>query len=130
VATIRALFDEFGRRETAVTFRVLDEQVTWDARRMPVEDVRRVFHGHDGVRQFWRTWLEAWEGLDIIDGPHHHPLGNQVVTWWRQRNRGRTSGVPLEMTAAFVWTFQNDRIVRAALFASRDEAFRAAGLEP
>jgi ketosteroid isomerase-like protein len=89
-----------------------------------------VHHGHDSVRDWWRTWLDAWERIDIIDGPEHRTQGNQVVSWWRQRNLGKGSGIAVEQEAGIVWTFQDGLIVRAAVFVSREDVFRAAGLEP
>lgn len=130
VAVVRTLFDEFARRESEVTFRVFDEEIAWDARSGPLAEWGRVFHGHEGVRAFWRTWLEAWDRIEFVDGPYHRAHGSQVVSWWRQRTVGRGSGLGMEQEAGIVWTFENGRIVRAAVFWSREETFRAAGLEP
>jgi ketosteroid isomerase-like protein len=130
VAVVRTLFDEFARRESELTFGVFDEEIAWDARSVPLAEFGEVFHGHEGVRAFWRGWLEAWERIDFVEGPHHRAHGNQVVSWWRQRTVGRGSGLGMEQEAGIVWTFENGRIVRAAVFWSREEIFRAAGLEP
>src|SRR5947208_2032346 len=123
------MFWEFARREDARAFEVFDEEVLFDTRAYPgPETLRAVYHGHEGVRAYWRQWLDAWESVDVIDGPHHEVYGGAVVSWWRQRNRGRRSGLEVEMETAVVWTFQGDRIVHAAAFASGADARAAAGL--
>ena len=129
VAAIQALFDEFARRETGLALRTYDEHVVWDTRSLPwTPDLQGVFHGPEGVWTWWRRWLEAWDEIRVVDAPHHRSSGSQVVSWWRQRVRGKSSGASLEMEVAIVWTFENGRIVRAAVFASGDEARRAAEL--
>jgi ketosteroid isomerase-like protein len=124
------MFEAQARGDAPGSFRFLDEQITWDARGIPMPEMRGIYYGHDGVRTWWRAWFEAWERIDIIDGAHHRPHGNQVVSWWRQRNLGKGSGIAVEQEAGFVWTFQDGLIVRAAAFVSREDVFRAAGLEP
>lgn len=129
VAAIQALFDEFARRETDLALRTYDEHVVWDTRSLPgMADLQGVFHGHDGLKAWWRRWLEAWSEIAMVDGPHHRSSGSQVVSWWRQRVRGKSSGAEVEMEVAIVWTFENGQIVRAAVFPSGDEARRAAEL--
>lgn len=124
------MFDEFMRRESAETFRILDEQVSFDTRGLGAPESQRVHLGHDEVRAFWRSWLAAWGRIEVVAGPHFRAHGNQVVTSWRQRNFGKGSGMGIDQDAAWLWTFQNGRVVHAAFFPGRDEAFRAAGLEP
>jgi ketosteroid isomerase-like protein len=129
VAAIEEMFREFARRDDARTFEILDEELVFDTRAYPgPETLRTVYHGHEGVRAYWRQWLDAWESVDVVDGPHHEVDDGAVVSWWRQRNRGKSSGAEVEMETAVLWTFQGDRIVRIAAFASRADARAAAGL--
>src|SRR5215212_408253 len=128
VAVVQALFAEFARRENKLAFEVFDDEVVFDARGIPgPAEVQAVYHGHDGVRRYWRQWLDAWEKVTIVDGPHYEANGNQVVCSWRQRNRGKRSGAEVDMDVAAVWTFLGDRIVHLASFASREDARAAAG---
>jgi ketosteroid isomerase-like protein len=128
--TIEAIFTEFTRRESDLTFRAFDDEITWDARPLHVPAISGVYHGHEGVREFWRTWYDAWERIDVVEGPDHRAHGNQVVSWHRQRNRGKGSGITVEQEGCFVWTFLDGRIVHVALYLTREELYRAAGLEP
>jgi ketosteroid isomerase-like protein len=129
VALIEEMFREFAQRTDSLTFEAFDEEVLFDTRAYPgPESLRAVYHGHEGVREYWRQWLDAWDSVDVVDGPHHEVHGATVVTWWRQRNRGKRSGVEVDMDTAVVWTFQGDRIVHAAAFASGADARAAVGL--
>ena len=123
------LFRGFAARDNALAFEVFDDEVVLDTREMSGPDsIRAVYHGHDGVRRYWREWLDAWEAVTIVDGPLNEMYGGQVISSWRQLNRGKTSGLEVEMDVASIWTFQHDRVVRMATFASRDDALRAAGV--
>ena len=129
VAVIEELFGEFARRTDDRTFEVFDTEVLFDTRAYPgPESLRAVYHGHEGIRTYWRQWLDAWESVEVFDGPHHEVHGSAVVSWWHQRNRGKRSGIEVDMETAVVWTFQGDRIVHAAAFASGAEARAAVGL--
>ena len=131
LATVQAMFEAFGSRDNDAVLDVYDPEVVWDARgltRLP--DLQGIFHGVEGVKRWWRVWLEAWDAIDILDAPQHEQNGNQVVSTWVQRNRGRGSGVEVEMESGIVWTFETGRIVRVAVFGSRAEARAAAGLAP
>ena len=124
------MFEAFARRDTETAFELYDSEVVWDSRAMTgFQDLQGVYRGHDGVRAWWRSWLDAWETIEFVpEATEHVEHGNQVVSSWVQRNRGRGSGVEVDMESAVVWTFENGRIVRAAVFTSRAEARQAVGL--
>ena len=129
VAVVERIFREFARRESKTAFEVYDPEIVWDTREVfdGSSDLRGMTHGKEGVRAWWRQWLEAWEAIEFVSA-EHIPHGNQVVSIWHQRNRGRGSGAVVDMDSAIVWTFQNGLIVRAAVFSSGEDARRAAGL--
>jgi ketosteroid isomerase-like protein len=54
--------------------------------------------------------------------------GEQVVVVQRLSGRGRVSGMDVEMLAANVWTFRDDRVARIDSFADRASAVEAVGL--
>ena len=129
IAVIEELFREFARRDDALTFEIFDDELIFDTREFPgPESLRTCYHGHEGVRAYWRQWLDAWESVEIVDGPHHEAYGSAVISSWRQRNRGKRSGVEIELDTAVVWTFQGGRIVHAAAFGSGADARTAIGM--
>jgi ketosteroid isomerase-like protein len=128
--TVRSMFDAFARRDMAASAEPLHPEIVWDVSRVPMDDLRGVYHGREEVTGFWRGWLAAWETIEpgeyeLIDG------GDRVIVWLEgQMNRGRASGVELPQPAyGFVWTFRDGLAVRMELHTSKAEALAAAGLE-
>jgi ketosteroid isomerase-like protein len=86
------------------------------------------YHGHDGFMGFFAEWTDAYEEWtqefeSIIDAGDRH-----VVVTARQRGRLRGSDSWVALRAAFLYTVENGLLVRADVYASRKEAFEAAGL--
>jgi hypothetical protein len=46
---------------------LVDPDVEWDASRLSemIPDLAGVYHGHEGVRTYWRQWFEAWSDLEF-----------------------------------------------------------------
>ena len=87
----------------------------------------RFYRGHDGVRAYWRYWLESWESIefrldDLIDA------GDEVVALIWQRNRGRASGAVVEYEYAQVWALRDGLVTRQRTFVRQEEALKAVGL--
>ena len=112
------------------SFDYLDPEIEWDASRgLEINpDIAGVYHGKEGVRGFWRTWLSAWRDLrfeyDI------RARGDEVVVLVRnQRQWGRHSGIETRFPPyAWSYTFREGKIVRARFFQDQAEALEAAGL--
>ena len=88
-----------------------------------------MYHGHEGVRTYWRWWLQAWADLefevdDVLDA------GDDVVALIRnQRQWGRRSGIVTEMPPyGLVFTIRNGKVVRWRAFSDEQAALKAAGL--
>jgi ketosteroid isomerase-like protein len=120
---------EFTRRFGAgrhVTDDYFDPEIVWDTSASGLPSAG-VYHGREGVRRFFRDWLEPWtdyaiEARDCIDA------GGAVVLVFRQAGTGKASGVRTERDFFGVWELQRSKVVRFRLFASREQAFEAAGL--
>ena len=109
---------------------LLDPEIEWDASEVPVLDISGVYHGIEGVRQYWRQWFAAWE----IVGPFDYQLvdaGDRVVVLFdNQRMRGRSTGIEVAVVPyATVWTFRDGRIVNWRFYMSQANALKAVGLE-
>jgi ketosteroid isomerase-like protein len=128
VEIIRRRNDAADRRDAEATLDFYDSGVEIDASRLGVAGLAgegRVYHGHDGLRRFFREWHDAWEEVEygygeLIDA------GNQVISVMTYRGRGRASGAEVEMPVAIVETFRAGKIVRVVWFLTRDEAVEAA----
>jgi ketosteroid isomerase-like protein len=127
VERLRVAFDGFlaGKREAGTE--LLDPNVVWDGRNTLVFDISRVYHGREGVSQFWREWLSAWETVqfdyELIDA------GDRVIALIDQRMRGRSTGIEVPMGKyAHIWTFKDGLVVHWKLYENQSEALEAVGL--
>ena len=90
-------------------------------------DLEEVFHGHDGMRQLWRYWLDAfedirWDPEAILD------LGDKILVTAQQRGHGSGSGVAVSEPVFQLFTFRRGLVVRQEDFLDRAKALEAAGL--
>jgi ketosteroid isomerase-like protein len=101
--------------------------LVWDVSNLGWPDHQQVYIGDEGAMQFMTEWADAWddwemEAEDFIDA------GERVVVILTQRGRSKTTGVPVEMRFAQVWTLRDGQGIRMQLYASVDEALEAVGL--
>jgi ketosteroid isomerase-like protein len=111
-----------GRLEEALGG--LPEDFEWVIPDIPDAPVRR---GPAAVIEFFRDWMERFEGLDV-EWELEDAGPDSVLAFIHMHGRGRGSGVPAEMRFAQHWTFDGLRPVRMIAYFDLDEARRAAGL--
>ena len=131
VEIVRQLYEAFARRDNESPFAVYHPDIEWDMSRSvaPLPGEERIYHGHDGVRHYWRAWLEAWESIDaplepLVDA------GEQVVALLGQSTyRGKRSGVESTWPPwAQVRTLPDGKVVRMRIYSNHADALEAAGL--
>ena len=127
VELVQRLYEAFETRDNVWPFEIYDPEIEWYAGAADGVGFEQVYRGHDGVRAFWRHWLESWESIefrldDLIDA------GDEVVALIWQRNRGRGSGAVVEYEWAQVWTLRDGLITRQRIFLRQQDALRALGL--
>ena len=129
VEIVRGLHEAFARGDNDTPFSVYDPEIEWDMTRLPLPGEESVHHGHDGVRRYWRAWLEPWE---FIDAPIERfvEAGDNVVTLFGpMTGRGKKSGVEVEFPPwAQVWTLRDGKVVCMRIYPDHAEALEAAGL--
>jgi ketosteroid isomerase-like protein len=86
-----------------------------------------VRRGTEEIQQDYEAAEETWDEHRIqveslIDA------GDQVVVFHREYQRGRSSGIELEIEAAVLVDLRDGRIVRMQGFMDREAALRAAGV--
>jgi ketosteroid isomerase-like protein len=130
VEIVRRVYDAAACRDSGVVLALYDPGVEVDMSRAPCRDLvgERFYHGHDGLRVFYREWNDAWESVEseveeLIDA------GERVITVETTRGRGRESGVAVELHHCAIWTIRTGKIARVEwLDATREDTVQAAGL--
>jgi uncharacterized protein len=117
------LFEAGDRDEWRAYF---DPDVVWDASatNMPAAGV---YHGHQGIEQFFRDWLGTWKDYDMATR-EYIDAGDAVVVVFRQTGTGRISGVRTERDFFGVYDLRESKVVQFRQYESREEALEAAGL--
>ena len=84
------------------------------------EGVRRYFAGFEGVMDEVR-----WEADELMEAPNE-----RVVAGIRLLTRSVATGLELELPVWQVCTVRDGKVLRIEGFAKREDALRAAGIEP
>ena len=85
-------------------------------------------YGIDAVRRYMDSFANYW-GEIRFEGQEYIDCGDQVVVVARLLGRGKTSGVDVARTWAYVWTVRRGRALGMIGYANRAEALKAVGLE-
>ncbi len=121
----------FQQRDHEGVFDFYDPEIEWDASRLVdvIPDTAGVYHGHDGVRTYWRRWLQAWSDLDfevqdVLDA------GDEVVALIQnQRQWGRHSRLVSDMAPyGLVFTVRGGKVTRWRSFPDQEQALEDVGL--
>jgi len=95
VEIVRGLLEGFQRRDHERAFDFYDPDIVWEDY-SPASDLLGVYHGHEGVRTYWRQWLSAWRDLQF-EVQDVRDAGDDVVALIRnQRQWGRHSAIKTE----------------------------------
>jgi ketosteroid isomerase-like protein len=105
---------------------VFHPEVEFDMVDWPEQSTSR---GLDAMRRTWQASLASWddfraEAADFID------VDECVVVLTRVRARGKGSGAEVSANTATVWTFEDGKVVRLALYWDSAKALEAVGLQP
>jgi ketosteroid isomerase-like protein len=126
---LRELFDASNRRQLSAGVDKLDELIVWDARKIPVPDLQAVYYGLDGVSEFWRRWLPMWEHIQV-EPVWIEAVGDRVLTWLRQIQTGKGSGVSVDVYYGWDVTFREGKIIRVSFFDDQAAALQTVASGP
>jgi ketosteroid isomerase-like protein len=123
---VRRTVERFQAGDRVSWRSTIAEDVVWD----PSGDETGLFdtyHGHAGLEAFFTQWLGTWEDYslehtEIIDAD------DSVVVVFRQRGRGKGSGVEVDREFYGLYDVRGGKITRYRQFATRAKAVEAAGL--
>jgi len=117
----------FGERDDEALFAMYTPDIEWDLTGYSPWIEQRTFIGLDGVRQFFRLWLEAFVNYEMEVRDPVAVAGERVVATITDRAVGRRSRVPTQRTFAGVLTLRDGKIVRIQLLDTRAAALEAVG---
>jgi len=124
---VRDGYDAWNRRDFDAAVEIADPEIEWTmvgATRFP--GTQGTYHGHDGVREFWRVFIEPWDEFRIeIEGTR--ATGDLVIAFVRFYAKAR-EGLELEAPFVHVGEFRSGKMIRFRSFDDRAEALEAAGL--
>jgi ketosteroid isomerase-like protein len=129
VELVRGAWDAWERGDMEALFEFYDPTIVWDQTHYAQAlDFGGVYHGHDGIKQFFRRWLAPFDEF-YAHAEEFLDAGEAIVVRVRQGGRGKTSGATVEMPIYWqVYRLRDGRVVRIEVFTTRREAFDAVGL--
>jgi ketosteroid isomerase-like protein len=86
------------------------------------------YRGLDGSLRAAETWIEPFEWF-VVDLDRIIDAGERVVSLHRARGKMRHTGIEFESPLAYVFTFQDGKVVHERAFVDHAEALKAVGLE-
>jgi ketosteroid isomerase-like protein len=127
VELVRAAWAAWERGDMEAIFAFYDPAIVWDQTGYGAGELSAVYHGHDGVRRFFRAWLTPFESYrahpeEFIDA------GEAVVVRIRQGGRGKRSGAEVEMPYWQVYRLRDGRAIRIEVYRVQADALEAVGL--
>lgn len=125
VAVVRRGFTAWNARDVDQALAGIHPDIEWVTAGM-FPDVDPVYHGHDGVRRFWREFVEPWESIEIED-ERLVDLPDGLLVLARFRARGR-EGLELDLRVGQRFTLDEDgEVVAFKAYASHEDALAAIG---
>jgi hypothetical protein len=85
VAIVRTLLEKFRAADHDI-LDYYDPDIEWDVTRGAghVPELAKVYRGYEGVGEYWRTWLAAWQPIEVFD----YEL-RETRRRWKPRSSGR-----------------------------------------
>jgi ketosteroid isomerase-like protein len=127
VERVLRAYEAWNRRDFDVAIEVADPEIEWTmlgATRFP--GTEGTYRGHDGVREFWGTFIEPWDEFRIeVEGTRG--TDDLVVVFVRFHATAR-EGLELEAPFVHLAEFRRDKMIRFRSFDDRAQALEAAGL--
>ncbi len=118
-----------SRRDVEALLSVVDPDVEWhSALSELLGGERRVYKGHDGVREWLRDQEESFSDIRIEYSEIRDVGAERLLAIGHYRARGKASGIEVETPAAWVVEFANSKVSYVKVYFDHAEALEAAGL--
>jgi ketosteroid isomerase-like protein len=87
-----------------------------------------VYHGHDGMRRFFRDIEDEWGDETRMEPEAYFELGGNVLAFHLLHGRGKQSGAEVAMPFAQVVRWRDGLIAYFKGYAKREDALRDLGV--
>jgi hypothetical protein len=127
VATIRSLYEAFGRGDIPYILDRLAPNVEWHAP-VTVPFSKGLYRGPGEVAQFFAGIVEHI-AEPSVETHEFLAVGDRVVVLLRFRGWGKESGVPFEAPEAHVWRLSGGKVVEEQTYADTAAIVQALATE-
>jgi hypothetical protein len=86
------------------------------------------YHGHDGVRRYFRDFKDAWGDDFHVEPDAFFDLGQDTLMFYVLHGRGQQSGAEVTMPGAQVCRWRDGLLVYAKLYVHREDALKDLGI--
>jgi ketosteroid isomerase-like protein len=125
VELVRRVFEAFAARDLSTALDAIDVDVEFLPVTANLTTGGIPYRGHDGITRYFEDVGRVWDELRVFPS-EYRDLGDTVVALGRIHGRG--GGMIIDRPTGWVWRFENGKIVSGRVYASQEEALRAAGL--
>jgi ketosteroid isomerase-like protein len=87
-----------------------------------------VYHGHDGMREFFRDIEDAWGKENSLEPEAYFDLGEHTLAFYLLRARGRHSGAEVATPIAHVMRWREGLIVYGKSYVQKEDALSDLGV--
>jgi hypothetical protein len=122
----RQAAEAFNRHDTELFIACFDPSIEYHS--VMTVPGGAVYHGHDGLRRYFRDFKEAWGDEFRVEPEAFFDLGEQTLMFYLVHGRGQHSGAAVAMPGAQVCRWRGDLAVDAKVYVHREDALRDLGV--
>src|SRR6478736_922417 len=122
---VRGIFDAWASADWSIGNEYLDQHAVYViSSDFPAFGA---YFGLDGIRAYWRDFLEQWERL-TFEAKRIEAVGDTVLAHVVQHAKGRARGIEGDISYFMLFTFRGGKIMRMESIMGEAEALEAVGL--
>jgi ketosteroid isomerase-like protein len=87
-----------------------------------------VYHGHDGLRKFFRDIEDAWGDENSLEPEAYFDLGERTLAFYLLHARGRHSGAEVATPIAHVYRWREGLVVHGKSYLHKEDALNDLGV--
>jgi ketosteroid isomerase-like protein len=127
VEILRRGYEVFARDGVDGLMALLDDQIEW--RNPPDSPVAGVWHGHQGVRDWFAQSYELFDEMRFMPDEFKELPDGRILVLLHAGVRARQSGVAMEVPWTHLITLRDGLITHLRIYSDRQQALEAAGLK-